>query len=528
MKSGLQRFKSVGALGPCCLLLLLPIWRAGAGDWPQYRGPNHDESSSENIRTNWIEQAPRIFWRKAFEPGFSAVVTADGRLFTQVKRAVNGTNREFAVCLDAATGAEIWSVNLGPAQYTDLAGYDDRMDGPRSTPSVASDRVFFFTSQLKFYALRTDTGATLWSRDFVAEFGSDVIAWQNAASPLVAGDLIFLNSNAPGHRLAAIRKSDGTTAWSEEDDVMTHASPVYARLYDISQIIFLTGSGLVSKIPETGMTLWRLPFTPSSTSTAASPVVAGDYVLASAAYSAGTWVGRVTKNGDNFSAIQSYRQRGNTFQSHWATPVAHEGFIYAVPSPSSGQARLVCLDVAAGANRWEQSQAGSKNIGYGTLIKAANTLVVLTESGELVLVEPNPTAYVETARFKILDAFCWNHVALANGRIYARSTSPSNPELVAVDVSEAALPLPPIELAAQRLSGNGGLKLTIRATNGPGLQPADASRLELLTNAGVTKPPSQWTVLPASLAAEAGAFTTEITNLGSGAVFLMVRERSTN
>src|SRR5207344_1016242 len=43
-----------------------------ADDWPQYRGPNHDGVSTEIIRTNWSDVAPREVWKVPLEPGLSS------------------------------------------------------------------------------------------------------------------------------------------------------------------------------------------------------------------------------------------------------------------------------------------------------------------------------------------------------------------------------------------------------------------------------------------------------------------------
>ena len=49
-------------------------------------------------------------------------------------------------------------------------------------------------------------------------------------------------------------------------------------------------------------------------------------------------------------------------------------------------------------------------------------LVVLSDDGQVVLLEPNPQAFKELARFKAIDGKCWNAPALANGKLYVRST----------------------------------------------------------------------------------------------------------
>jgi outer membrane protein assembly factor BamB len=508
----------------CLISFLAVIGHALAADWPQFLGPNGDGSSPESIRTNWSELAPREIWRKSIGPGFSSIAAVGDRLYTLVRRSNQGEEREFCVALDARTGDELWSADVDVADYDDN-GYNRAMDGPRSTPTVDGDRVYVFTGHLKLTCLQSSDGALVWSRDFVAELNSQVIGWQNAASPLLVGDLIFFNANASGQCLMAVRKLDGTTVWSNQDDVMTHATPVFARIADTPQVIFLTLSGLVSVIPETGAVLWRLAFRPSSVSTASSPVVAGNYVYATSPYGSGAWGGNVVNNGDEFVASLAWRQQGNSYQGHWSTPVVDQGFLYGVPSPSSPQARLTCLDVKTGVNRWTQTTVGSRSIGFGSVIKCANALIVLTEAGELVLVEPNPTAYRELARKSVLSLYCWNHVTLANGRLYARSTS-SSAQLVALDVTPVSAPLPSLKLVAERGVTPDALSLTIRAADGTSLDTNQLGRVELLSTTNLLLPLEQWSVLNPPFNARDGVGKVELPWDLEPARFLQAREKA--
>ena len=495
-------------------------------DWPQYLGPNGDGSSPESIRTNWSELAPREIWRKSIGPGFSSIAAVGDRLFTLVRRSSQGEQREFCVALNAATGDELWSADVDLADYDDN-GYNRAMDGPRSTPTVEGDRVYVFTSRLKLTCLQSSDGAVVWSRDFPAELGSEVIKWQNAASPLLVGDLIFINANASGQCLMAISKTDGSTVWSTQEDGMTHATPIFARISDTPQIIFLTRSGLVSVQPGSGDLLWRLPFQPNPYSTAASPVVAGNYVHATAAYASGAWVGKVVNNGADFAASLAWRQQGNNYQCHWSTPVADQGFLYCVASPSSSQARLICLDAKTGSSRWTQATVGSRSIGFGSVIKCANALIVLTEAGELVLVEPSSAAYREIARKSVLALYCWNRVTLANGRLYARSTS-ANAQLVALDVAPQAVPtpIPPIKLAAERGATPDLLTLTIRAVDGTALDANQLGRIEFLSAPQLLLPLEQWSVLKPVVNVRNGVGSVDLPGGVEPSLFWQAREKA--
>jgi len=492
-----------------------------AADWPQYRGLNHDGSSSEPIRTDWAQNPPTVVWKRSIQPAWSSITVSGGKAFTQVNRAASGQQREFCVALNADTGVELWATNLDRASYPDAG--TGITDGPRSTPTVEGDRVYVFTSYLKLFCLNADTGAVVWSRDFIAEFpGTDVIDWQNAASPLLVGDLIFLNSNVAAQRLTAVRKTDGVTVWSGQTDTMTHATPAYVTIAGTPQVMFLTLRGLVGVVPESGAVLWRHNFSPSSTSTAATPIAANDYVYASCAYAQGARVARVTRTGDTFTAVEPTYSRSPVYQNHWSTPVHHEGHLYSVVegNPVDFRKSLACFSLAGRTNTWFTSTVGSGNPGFASVIKVGGKILVLTEDGELVLLEPNPAAYTEIARFQALSGTSWNHPAFSNGRIYARS----NTQIVALDVAAAAAPLPELRLAAQLLPELGRLKFRVIAANGTPLTAQEAGRVQLQSVTPLEAGLQDWQAVTLNFTAVNGGLEADIPAPADTA-FLRVQER---
>jgi outer membrane protein assembly factor BamB len=428
-----------------------------SADWPQYRGPNHDGVSLENIRTNWSEVPPRQVWKVRLDPALSSLAISGGRVFTQVRRLLSSVEQEFCIALNADTGEEIWAAPLGIALYDGGVGDDD---GPRSTPSVDGNRVYVLSSYLRLVCLDAATGAEIWSKDLVEEYGGVVIGWQNAASPLIVGDLVIVNGNAPNQCLMAFHKQDGTVAWQRHNDGMTHATPVTANMVGVDQIIFYAQSGLVSVAPDTGNVLWRFAVNYNGVSVAASPVVAGDRVYCSRAYPtpAGALVVGVKNSTGAFTATQVWG-RTNQLLNHWCTPVHHQGYLYGM----FGQGILTfkCVEFATGLERWSLS-----GFGYGSVLVVGGNILALSDSGELILVAPNPTAYSEIARFRPLTGKCWNVAAVSNGRIYLRSTT----EAVCLDVVPPALRLRP-ELAAGDVfrlfvgNADGSPLVSNRATN---------------------------------------------------------------
>src|SRR6185436_7239062 len=78
-----------------CSCLSLATAALRAGDWPQYRGPNHDGTSTETIRTNWSTEPPRQIWKVPLDPGLSSFSVSGGRAFTLVRRSAGGQGQEF-------------------------------------------------------------------------------------------------------------------------------------------------------------------------------------------------------------------------------------------------------------------------------------------------------------------------------------------------------------------------------------------------------------------------------------------------
>jgi outer membrane protein assembly factor BamB len=61
-----------------------------------------------------------------------------------------------------------------------------------------------------------------------------------------------------------------------------------------------------------------------------------------------------------------------------------------------------------------------EGFGCATAVLAEGNLIMLSENGDLVLVQATPEAYKEKARARILGKPSRSPIALANGFLYAR------------------------------------------------------------------------------------------------------------
>lgn len=393
-----------------------------AADWPQYRGPNTDGTTPEKIAHVWPPAGPKVLWKTASTNGFSSFAVAGARCFMLEGREAEGAPQEVLVARDANTGKEGWTAPLGAAKYDgggDSGTNDNKGgDGPRSTPTTDGAHVFTMSAKLVLQSFDAATGKELWKKDLMAEFGGRNIQWQNAASPLLEGGLLYVAGGGGGQSLIAFNPADGAVVWKAFDEKMTHATPVAATILGQRQVIFFLQSGLLALEPKTGKELWRYAFN-YSTSTASSPVVAGDIVYCSAGYGIGAGAAKIAKNGDQWTATEIYRLRGNKpLANHWSTPVLFGGHLYGMfQFKEYGNGPVKCVDIKDGSVKWEK-----EGFGPGQVILAGDKVLALSDAGEIVLIDPQPGAYKELARAKVIEGKCWTTPVLANGRIYVRST----------------------------------------------------------------------------------------------------------
>ncbi|MBK7494692.1 MAG: PQQ-binding-like beta-propeller repeat protein [Candidatus Omnitrophica bacterium] len=194
-----------------------------AEDWPQYRGPFLDGTTTEKIGlTTWPAEGPKVLWRIPAPLGFSSFTISQGQAFTLVARPdQEGITREVAVAVDASSGKELWSFSMCIMKYD--GGGDSGSetnsggDGPRSTPSIDGDRVYLYDSQLNLYCLGLKDGKTLWQHSVQDEFEGRNIRWQSSASVLIEGDLAIVPGGGAGQSFLAFNKKTGDLAWKSSD-----------------------------------------------------------------------------------------------------------------------------------------------------------------------------------------------------------------------------------------------------------------------------------------------------------------------
>ena len=177
---------------------------APAADWPHFRGPDNDGTSSETgLLESWPEGGPNVLWKKDLGGGFSGISVSDGQLYTMFDLK----QETFVASFDAATGEQVWRFGAGKA-WKDRQG-----DGPRSTPTVDGDTVYAVTATGMLYALSSDEGIVRWERNLKDEYGAKIPQWGMSTSPVVAGGFLLLEVGGTDALMVALNKKNGREVW---------------------------------------------------------------------------------------------------------------------------------------------------------------------------------------------------------------------------------------------------------------------------------------------------------------------------
>ena len=388
------------------LLTLLFASHVHAGDWPQYFGPTRNGISTDTgLARTWGTDGPKVLWKKPLGSGWSAPVILGDKLilFYRVE------NEEVVECLDATTGKSQWKQSHR-TRYVDEFGFDN---GPRSTPVMADKRVFTLGADGDLSAFDLAEGEKLWQRNINKDYEVEKSFFGVATSPLIANGKLIVNVGAKGAGVVAFALGSGKELWKSTNDGVSYSSPVLAKIDGEELAVFFTRKGLLALKPGDGKEMYSFPWRPrlNASVNAASPIVFENQIFLSTSYSTGAIVLEASKG-----ELKEIWKGDNSLSCHYNTPVLFKEHLYGIDGrQEGGKAQLRCVDWKTGKVLWKE-----EGFGCATLTLADGLLLAMAETGDLVLIEPNPEKYKELARAAILEKPVRAATALSRGKFYAR------------------------------------------------------------------------------------------------------------
>jgi len=379
-----------------------------AENWPGWRGPNGDGTSSEmDLPTQW-DSITNVKW-KIPVPGIghgSPIVWGD-RLFMITAKAE--TLERILLCYDCKSGQLLWQVTVLKAPLETVNPDNNFASG---TPVTDGKYVYvsFLDGENLVVAAHDFTGKQIWIQrpgTFAGPHGYD-------CSPTLYEDKVIVNCGSKVNAfVAALSTTDGHMIWKvpQLNVGMSYSTPIFREITGHMQMLFCGNQEVSSYNPSDGSRYWFV--NGPSQEFCASPVYSEKAKLV---FISSSWPER------HLLAIKP-DGTGDVSNSHIAWK--SDNGAYYVPSPivvgdylittmTNGQVH--CLEGATGKILWKE------NLGkqYPSAVLANGLVYIPNDAGTINVIKPG-TTYESVAKNSMGERM-FASPAICEGKIYLRGT----------------------------------------------------------------------------------------------------------
>lgn len=388
-----------------CLLaavaLLATAAVAARADWPNFRGPNYDGICDEaGLKIDWTTPIPLV-WERDVGSAFSSFACVGDAVYT----CGTANRKQVIYKLNADTGEIIWKKNIGE-QVRDPQGGD----GPRSTPTVDSERVYILGGLGRLVCYAAEDGKEMWSRQF-----KNPPTWKYSGSVLIEGDLAIASAGDADGALLAVNKYTGDAVWKCGKEPVGYATPYPFTLDGKRYVVGFTGTSILIVDAKTGEEIYNRPWTTSYKVNAAAPIFSDGYLFLSSGYEHGSILLKLTPRHEHISVEPVWE--GQSMRSKFQSPILLDGYLYACDEQG-----LKCVKFLTGDKVWEERKLDGDGMRHGTIVADEGNLYILSERGRLYIGKASPEGFTPaTDGAEILSGRCWTVSVINNGKLYARN-----------------------------------------------------------------------------------------------------------
>jgi outer membrane protein assembly factor BamB len=418
------------------LILLIPAFASGPGDWPQWRGPNWDGiargdaplhwSDTEHIK--WKAEVPgrghsspvvwgdRIFLTAAVPtvpaaPG--AAANSSGRGLPFGSRGPQPEQKLVVMCFDRKTGKLLWERAAKVA--TPHEGYHPQYGSFASNSPVTDGKhVIAFFGSRGVYCYDLD-GNKVWEKDFGVPLKMYNTFGEGSWPALEGNTLLLLFDHEGDSFLVALDKSTGKELWrtARTDGNTNWSGPVVISYQGKKQVIVSASRKIHAYDFETGKPIWECAGLGQNTIPA--PVADGSMVIVMSGFRNPNLLAiKLGREGDltGTDAIVWQNQRGN---SYTPSPVLADGKLYMLTD--SGM--LSCFDAKTGTPYYQQQRLPKPYNFKSSPVAAGGKLYLASEEGDVIVVKMGEKFEV-LATNTLEGQFFVATPAVIDGEIYLR------------------------------------------------------------------------------------------------------------
>lgn len=379
---------------------------AQSQNWPCWRGPNGDGTSSEmNVPVKW-DSITNVLWKsKVPGTGHSSPIIWDDKLFTLT--AFTETNEKALLCFDSKNGDLLWQKTIvnSPLERK-------HSDNSYASGTPATDGKLVYVSVLDnddvVVAAYDFSGNQVW----IQRPGKFSSPHGYSCSPVLFEDKVIINGDSKGEAfIAAINKLDGKILWKVDHNNPAHSfsTPIFREMAGKKQMIFCGNKEIASYNPGDGLRYWWV--NGPSEDFCSSPVYNEKlgYVLVSSA-----WPQRhllAIKPDDKGDVTESKVVWQTTKGAYYVpSPVCTDDYLFT--TMTNGQVH--CIEVATGNIVWKEDLGKQ----YSSSVLVNGLVYMPNDEGIITVIKPGPQ-FEKVAQNPIGEKMNASP-AISNGKIYLR------------------------------------------------------------------------------------------------------------
>ena len=410
------------------ILAIVATSSAYASDWPDWRGPRRDGTSSEkNLPSKWSLAGENLAWKAPFG-GRSAPIVLGDHLYVFTTVGKGATLRERLLCLNADTGKVLWEQAFN-IYLSDVPPHRAGWSAPAGDPETGNVYVFGVGGSLRGFS---KDGKPLWHRSLAEEVGLVTTHGGRTVSPVIEGDLVIVSGITtgwgeqarPAHRFMAFDKRTGDCVWISSPGGRpfdtTYSPPIVADVNGQRLLMAGGGDGTVHAIKVwTGEPVWKYVISKRGVNTGVALNGSTAIVTHSEENLDTSEMGLIaaidaTHKGDIGKDQVKWAKYG--FQMGFSSPLAAGDDYYQVDNG----ANLIAFDINNGRELWKYNFG---TIQKGSPVMADGKIYVGSETGKFAIVRPTHQKVEElnVVQFPEGEQVIASP-AIANGRIYVIST----------------------------------------------------------------------------------------------------------
>ncbi len=384
--------------------VLLLATTASAQDWPQWRGPTRD-GNAPGVAAVWPKDLKEE-WKVTVGIGHSSPVVAAGRIYVFARQS----EEEVLLCLDAATGKQIWRSSQ-PISYEMNPAAAGHGKGPKATPVVSNGKVFTFGISGVLSCHDARTGKLKWRHEFSKQYPNTSPLYGTAMSPVVDNGVVI--AHVGGHDKGALTAFDvetGAVKWSNDMDGPAYSSPIIVTLAGVRQVVTVMQKDFVGVDAATGKLLWKLPQKSEYDENSVTTIAYKDTLIYSKEEKGLTAI-RLVSQGGQIVPQEIWSSKENML--FFSSPVLQGNTLFGFSVLKKGQ--FFAMDADTGKTLWQSPGRMGDNAALLNL--GGKVLLLLTNEANLIVLPVNTKEYAPAAQYTVANSPTWAHPVIIGNRI---------------------------------------------------------------------------------------------------------------